>query len=77
LKKGAEDTRTRWMKKQFLATVIIIAIAFGVVAYYGISGNPDSLHSLIFPYAVGLLSLLIAIVLSVVGTIIERRRSKG
>jgi len=68
------DPLVIWLKSVFWGHVFLLVITFGMVYYYWASGNRDWLHSFIFPYAVGALSIVASFLVLIIGSIFRSRR---
>jgi small-conductance mechanosensitive channel len=65
------DRRLRWLKFVFWGHLILISLAFVFVAYASRTYQRDWEYSLIYPYLIGALSLLLSFGLLFIG---RRRR---
>ena len=67
------DPRILWLRTVFFGHIILLLASFGLVYFYWASGNRDWLHSLLFPYAVGALSVVASLVVLFVGNFYAKR----
>jgi len=63
---GVDDRRVKWLKTLFFTHIVLLVASFALV-YYSYLTSPDWLHSLILPYFIGALSLIVSFILLVAG----------
>ena len=67
------DPQIVWLKRVFGGQVLLFLITFGLVYYYWANENRDWLHSFMFPYAVGMLSIVASFIVLIVGLFFRNR----